>query len=245
MTFRNETKKMPNTRNEKIIVALDVASAPEAVRLAETLSPYVSFFKIGLQLFTAAGPAVVREVSKMGGKVFLDLKLHDIPNTVAGAIKSISDLGVQMTTIHLAGGSEMVRAAVKANRKDMTLLGVTVLTSMDDQGLHEVGIGTGAGQQVDRMAALGINLGLTGLVTSPREVAQLRAHYGNKIVLVVPGIRPESVDASDQKRIMTPADAIAAGADYIVIGRAITAHSDPAAAVRQIIDDMAEKHAVV
>ena len=236
---------MPNTRNEKIIVALDVASAPEAVRLAETLSPHVSFFKVGLQLFTAAGPAVVREVSKMGGKVFLDLKLHDIPNTVTGAIKAISDLGVQMTTIHLAGGSDMIRAALKANRKDLTLLGVTVLTSMDDEALHQIGLDAGAGQQVDRMAALGIDLGLTGLVTSPREVAQLRARYGNKIVLVVPGIRPESVDASDQRRIMTPADAIAAGADYIVIGRAITAHSDPVAAVRQIIDDMAEKHAVV
>ncbi len=243
-SFKNETRKIMDRRSEKIIVALDVSTADEALRLAEELRSYVSFFKIGFQLFTAAGPAIVRDLATLDCRIFLDLKLHDIPNTVAGAVKSISGLGVQMATIHLAGGRSMIEAAVAASSKDLLLLGVTVLTSVDDETLREIGIGGSAGEQVNRMAALGTDCGLKGFVASPREVAELRTRYGGA-TLVIPGIRPVSVSASDQKRVMTPSEAIAAGADYIVIGRAITAQAQPGVALQAIIAEMAQEHAVV
>ncbi len=227
-----------DSRSEKIIVALDVGTAKEALRLVELLGPSTTFFKVGLQLFTAAGPAFVRQLVDQRLKIFLDLKLHDIPNTVAKAVRVCGDLGVQMTTIHLAGGREMIAAAVSASNASLTLLGVTVLTSMDDATLHETGISGNASEQVMRLATLGSSAGIKGLVASSHEVEGLRARFGAMTTIVVPGIRPAASDASDQKRVMTPAEAIKLGADYLVIGRPITAHPQPAEALQQILKEI-------
>jgi len=224
---------------EKIIVALDVSTAKAALHLVEQLRHDISFFKIGLQLYTAAGPDIVRQVIATGARVFLDLKLHDIPNTVAGAVESANELGVQMLTIHLSGGEAMVREAVSARKKDLSLLGVTVLTSIDEPALQEVGVSDNIQHHVARLATIGAAAGIDGLVASPKEVKFLREKFGPQMKLVVPGIRPAASDAADQKRVMSPRDALEAGADYLVIGRPITAHSNPRAAVAQICDEIA------
>ena len=224
---------------EKIIVALDVPTAMSALRLVEQLGHDISFFKIGLQLYTAAGPEVVRHVLATGARVFLDLKLHDIPNTVAGAVESAHELGVQMLTIHLSGGQAMVRAAVSARKKDLSLLGVTVLTSIDEPALQEVGVSDNIEHHVARLATIGAAAGIDGLVASPKEVKFLRETFGPQIKLIVPGIRPAGAEAADQKRVMSPREALEAGANYLVIGRPIIAHSNPRAAVAQICDEIA------
>jgi orotidine-5'-phosphate decarboxylase len=229
-----------DSRSEKIIVALDVGTAKEALQLVEQLGSLTAHFKVGLQLFTAAGPSFVRQLVEQGLKIFLDLKLHDIPNTVANAVRACGDLGVQMTTIHLAGGHEMITAAVAARNAGLTLLGVTVLTSMDDATLHETGISSGATEQVMRLATLGASLGINGFVASPHELKELRARFGAKATIVVPGIRPPSSVTADQKRVMTPAEAIKLGADYLVIGRPITAHPQPEEALREIIRETSD-----
>jgi orotidine-5'-phosphate decarboxylase len=231
-----------DSRSEKIIVALDVGTAKEALRLVEQLSPSTSFFKVGLQLFTSAGPLFVSQLVEQRLKIFLDLKLHDIPNTVANAVRACGDLGVQMATIHLAGGREMIAAAVAARNAGLTLLGVTVLTSMDNAALHETGISGDAAAQVMRLATLGADVGINGFVASPHELKDLRARFGTKATIVVPGIRPSSFAASDQKRVMTPAEAIKLGADFLVIGRPITAHPQPAEALQQIIGEINQGH---
>ena len=223
---------------DRIIVALDVSSADEALRLVKLLADRISFFKIGLQLFTAAGPDLVREVLAQGAKVFLDLKLHDIPNTVARAVESAGALGVQMLTIHLSGGSEMISAAVAARSSGLALLGVTVLTSLDDEALKKTGVSDSVSEQVMRLAGLGIAAGVDGLVASAHELAALRAICGTERKIVVPGIRPAQSAVADQKRTMTPRAAIAAGADYLVIGRPVSADADPAAALRKIVDEL-------
>ncbi len=223
---------------DKIIVALDVATKKEALVLVEQLREQVSFFKIGLQLYTAEGPAVVREVLKKDVKVFLDLKLHDIPNTVARAVESAAGLGAQMLTIHLSGGREMIRAAVAARKNNLSILGVTVLTSATDQTLREIGISDEIDNQVLRLAKLGVENGIDGVVASPHEITTLRREFGDKIKIVVPGIRPNGSEADDQKRIMTPREAIDAGSDYLVIGRPIVAHPHPREAVAKILDEM-------
>ena len=220
---------------DSFIVALDVATSKEALDLVDQLRKQISFFKIGLQLYTAEGPEIVRAVRATGAKVFLDLKLHDIPNTVARAVESASDLGVQMLTIHLSGGSEMIRAAVHARSDDLLLLGVTVLTSVDDETLGEVGISDTIDNHVLRLAKLGVENGMNGVVASAREIQILRSEFGDKIKIVVPGIRPSWSQAADQKRIMTPVEALDAGADYLVIGRPITADVDPREAVTKIL----------
>jgi orotidine-5'-phosphate decarboxylase len=225
---------------EKIIVALDVPTGKEALHLVDQLRHDISFFKIGLQLYTAAGPAIVRQVLVTGARVFLDLKLHDIPNTVAGAVESASELGVQMLTIHLSGGQAMVRAAANARKKDLSLLGVTVLTSIDEPALHEVGVSDTVEKQVARLAEIGSAAGINGLVTSPKEVKFLREKFGPQMTLVVPGIRPAGAEAADQKRVMTPREAIEAGANYLVIGRPITAQSNPRDVVAKICDEIAD-----
>jgi orotidine-5'-phosphate decarboxylase len=222
---------------DKIIVALDVATKERALDLVEELHDQISFFKIGLQLYTAEGPAVVREVLAAGAKVFLDLKLHDIPNTVARAVESAAQLGVQMLTIHLSGGPEMIRAAVAARKNNLSILGVTVLTSAIDQTLSEIGISDRIDNQVLRLAKLGVEAGIDGLVASPHEVKMLRAQFGAKIKLVVPGIRPSWSEAGDQRRVMTPHEALDAGADYLVIGRPIIAHPNPSEAVSKILSE--------
>ena len=224
---------------EKIIVALDVATTKEALKLATLLADDVGFFKIGLQSFTANGPALVRPISLLGPKVFLDLKLHDIPNTVAKAVEAAGELGVRMLTIHLSGGSEMIRAAVAARKSDMLLLGVTVLTSSTDKTLAEIGVSEKTGEQVLRLAQLGVANGIDGLVASPHEAKTLRAEFGDKIRIVTPGIRPAGSSPDDQKRFATPRDAIEAGADYLVIGRPIIAAADPKAAVQRVVSELA------
>lgn len=222
----------------QIIVALDVATNKEALHLVTELSPDVGFFKIGLQLYTAAGPGLARDISVLGPRVFLDLKLHDIPNTVAKAVEAAGQLGVKMLTVHLSGGSEMIRAAVNARKDDMLILGVTVLTSSTDETLRETGISDTINDQVLRLARLGISAGIDGLVASPHEARALRAEFGDKIKIVTPGVRPSWSEPGDQKRFMTPREAIDAGADYLVIGRPITAHPEPREAVARILGEL-------
>jgi orotidine-5'-phosphate decarboxylase len=223
---------------DKIIVALDVPVKKQALELVEQLRGEISFFKIGLQLFTSAGPAVVREVLGTGAKVFLDLKLYDIPNTVAHAVESAANLGVQMLTIHLSGGETMLKAAVAAGPKEMSILGVTLLTSFDETAIRALGISSTIEEQVSRLAKMGVAAGIDGLVVSPHEIEVLRPQFGHDIELVVPGIRPSWSETADQKRVMTPRQALDASADYLVIGRPIIAHSNPREAVAKILAEI-------
>ena len=224
---------------DKIIVPLDVANAEEARNLIAKIGGSVGFFKVGNQLFTAAGPELVKEILGSGSKVFLDLKFHDIPNTVRGAVESACALGVDMLTIHLSGGSEMAAAAVAGKRDQPTLiLGVTVLTSLDDRALAEVGFANKVGEQVISLAGLAKSTGITGLVASPLELGALREKFGQYFTTVIPGIRPLWASAGDQKRVYTPAKAAEAGADYLVIGRPISGAADPLDAVKRIIEEL-------
>src|SRR6188472_2866745 len=223
---------------DKIIVALDVATKEKALDLVEQLRTEISFFKIGFQLYTAEGPEIVRAVLAAGAKVWLDLKLYDIPNTVARAVDSASNLGVQMLTIHLSGGSEMIRAATTARQKDLLLLGVTVLTSSTEQTLREIGITNTVEDQVIRLAKLGAAAGIDGVVASPHEIKILRREFGDRIKIAVQGIRPRWAEPGDQKRFLTPREAYEAGADYIGIGRPITGHAHPREAVARILDEL-------
>jgi orotidine-5'-phosphate decarboxylase len=223
-----------------IFCALDTGDADAAAVLAGALKGNVGGIKLGLEFFLANGPAGVKRVAA-GMPLFLDLKLHDIPNTVAGAMRSIAPLGVTMTTIHASGGAAMMKAAVDAARESATrpwLLGVTILTSLDEDSLPAIGFGGTVSDSVKRLAALAQASGLDGAVCSPHEVATLRAQCGAGFKLVVPGIRPAGTDAGDQRRVMTPKQALAAGADVLVIGRPITGASDPAAAARAIAAEL-------
>lgn len=222
---------------DKIIVALDVPTTRKALELVEQLRNEISFFKIGLQLYTAEGPEIVRAVLATGAKVWLDLKLYDIPNTVGRAVESANTLGVQMLTIHLSGGRDMIRAATAA-RASMLLLGVTVLTSATEQTLREIGITDAVEDQVLRLAKLGAEAGIDGVVASPHEIKLLRREFGDRIKIAVQGIRPSWAGPGDQKRFMTPREAIQAGADYIGIGRPITGHAQPREAVARILEEL-------
>ena len=222
---------------DKIIVALDVPTTRKALELVEQLRNEISFFKIGLQLYTAEGPEIVRAVLATGAKVWLDLKLYDIPNTVGRAVESANTLGVQMLTIHLSGGRDMIRAATAA-RASMLLLGVTVLTSATEQTLREIGITDAVEDQVLRLAKLGAEAGIDGVVASPHEIKLLRREFGDRIKIAVQGIRPSWAEPGDQKRFMTPREAIQAGADYIGIGRPITGHAQPREAVARILEEL-------
>jgi orotidine-5'-phosphate decarboxylase len=235
--MRDVSTSLDMTKN-KIIVALDVTTKKEALDLVEQLRGDVSYFKIGLQLYTAEGPEIVRAIRATGANVFLDLKLHDIPNTVAKAVRSAAGLGVQMLTIHLCGGEDMIRAAVSAKPPEISLLGVTVLTSADEQTLWNIGISDKIENHVLRLAKLGVENGIDGVVASSHEVKMLRSQFGTKIKLVVPGVRPTWSEAADQKRVMTPREALDAGADYLVIGRPITAQPDPRGAVVKILTEL-------
>ena len=223
---------------DKIIVALDVATKAQAVALVEQLREQISFFKIGLQLYTAEGPEIVRAILATGAKVFLDLKFNDIPTTVARTVEAASNLGVRMLTIHLSGGSDMIRAAVAVPKNELLILGVTVLTSANEGMLREIGISDEIDNQVLRLAKLGVAKGVDGIVASPHEIKSLRAEFGDKIKIVVPGIRPSWSEPGDQKRFATPSEAIEAGADYLVIGRPITAHKNPREAVEKILGEL-------
>jgi orotidine-5'-phosphate decarboxylase len=225
---------------DKIIVALDVPTKREALELVEKLRDQISFFKIGLQLYTAEGPEIVCAILSTGAKVWLDLKLYDIPNTVARAVESAGRLGVQMLTIHLSGGSEMIRAATATRANNMLLLGVTVLTSATEETLRQIGITDDVEDQVLRLAKLGVEAKIDGIVASPHEIKTLRREFGDKIKIAVQGIRPTWAEPGDQKRFMTPLQALEAGADYIGIGRPITKHSRPSEAVAQILQELAD-----
>ncbi|MGI9089170.1 MAG: orotidine-5'-phosphate decarboxylase [Chthoniobacterales bacterium] len=225
---------------DRLIVALDFPEAAQALDLVHDLAGEISIFKIGLQLYTAAGPEIVRAVAAGGAKIFLDLKLHDIPNTVAKAIQAAAGLGVQMLTIHLSGGRQMIEAAVAAAPNELLLLGVTVLTSSDETTLRETGVSRGVEEQALALAQLGADAGVGGLIASSQEVRSLRARLGAKIKIITPGVRPAGAAANDQKRFSTPREAIANGADYLVIGRPITANADPRAAVREILAELAD-----
>jgi orotidine-5'-phosphate decarboxylase len=229
-----------------IIVALDVPTADVALQLALQLAPAVGAFKIGSELFTASGPDIVRRIRDTGAAVFLDLKFHDIPNTVAKAVASATRLDVQMLTIHTGGGLEMMRAAEKSaqqtalqsGRNAPLVLGVTVLTSMDGNALSEIGVGTDVGRQVERLAVLAINAGLRGLVCSPLEIAGLRQTLPAQVQLVTPGIRTGADKADDQKRTLSAPEAIKAGANWLVIGRPIYAAENPRAAAEAILKSL-------
>jgi orotidine-5'-phosphate decarboxylase len=223
----------------KIIVALDVPTAQGARELIKAIGGTVGFFKVGNQLFTSAGPEIIKEVRASGSKVFLDLKYHDIPNTVRHAIESASALGVDMLTIHLSGGRAMCEAAVVGRgMSSVFILGVTVLTSLDDAALLEIGFRGSVEDEVLLLAELAKNVGITGLVASPRELGILRERFGALFTTVIPGIRPAWSESGDQKRILTPRQAVEAGADYLVIGRPITASKDPKKAVQRIIEEL-------
>lgn len=225
-----------------LILALDVPTREEAAPILRQLRGQLRWVKIGLQMFTAYGPNYVREVAGLGFDIFLDLKLHDIPNTVAKAVESLGPLPIKMLTLHTAGGSEMMRAAVAAQQKSnphLLLLGVTVLTSMDQTGLNEIGVAGAPESQVERLGRLASASGMRGLVCSPLEVALLRRALPADVQLVTPGIRPASEQGSDdQKRVMTPAEAARAGASFIVVGRPILKAADPAAAARAILGEL-------
>ncbi len=228
--------KTANT-DPRVIVALDYPDARPALELAAKLDPAVCRLKIGKELFTAAGPQLVRELADKGFGVFLDLKFHDIPNTTAAACRAAAELGVWMINVHASGGRRMMEAAREAVDKAShrpLLIGVTVLTSMDEAGLHEIGVTRSPREQVLHLAGLVQQSGLDGVVCSAQEAADLRARFGAGFALVTPGIRPAGAEAGDQSRVMTPGMAIRAGADYLVIGRPITQAAEPPAALRSI-----------
>lgn len=226
----------------ELILALDVPTREEAATILRRVDGSLRWVKIGLQMFTAYGPDFVREVAGQGFDIFLDLKLHDIPHTVAKAVESIAPLPVGMLTLHTSGGSEMMREAQQAAaaaRPDLLLLGVTVLTSMDQSGLAGIGLDVEPAEQVQRLAKLAVGSGLRGLVCSPLEVKMLRSQLPAGVQLVTPGIRPRGhAGGDDQKRILTPAEAARAGSSYIVVGRPILKAADPAAAARTIQDEL-------
>jgi orotidine-5'-phosphate decarboxylase len=228
---------------QRLIVALDVPDAKSAMRLIAKLEGTCTWFKVGLELFVAGGPAVLEPIIGRGNNVFLDLKLYDIPNTVAGAVKSAAGLGVRMLTLHAGGGPAMLAAAKDALtgiKNPPELLAVTVLTSMDAAQLGRVGVDREPGAQVELLARMGLDAGIRGFVCSPQEVAAVRALTGPDGVLVIPGIRPSGAAIGDQKRVAGPAAAIRRGASYLVVGRPITQAPNPAEAANAILREMAE-----
>ena len=224
---------------DRLILALDVADAEAARHLVTRFAGRVGLFKVGSQLFTAAGPAFVSEVVASGEKVFLDLKYHDIPNTVAGAVGGAARLGVALLTVHALGGREMLEAAAGALPAMGTrLLAITVLTSHDDRSLDALGLGGGVGDSVRRLSLLARDAGADGVVASPHEVALVREACGPDFLIVTPGIRPRGSAPGDQARAATPAAALAAGADYLVVGRPILEAPDPEAALAAILEEV-------
>jgi orotidine-5'-phosphate decarboxylase len=228
---------------KRLIVALDVPDAAAAAELVNRLERSCQWFKVGMELFTAAGPQVIAPLVARGHSVFLDLKFCDIPNTVAGAVRSAAALGVRLMTVHASGGPAMLEAAQNAlsNLKDPPqLLAVTMLTSMDQAQVKAIGLERSPAEQVELLARMGLGAGIRGFVCSPQEVSALRALTGPEGVLVIPGIRPAGAQIGDQKRIATPADALRDGASYLVVGRPITQAADPAEAAEAILEEMAE-----
>jgi len=232
--------------SDRIFCALETTETASAVALAKKLRGTVGGVKLGLEFFSANGADGFKAVAQTGMPIFLDLKFHDIPNTVAGAIRAVAPLGPKILTIHTQGGPEMMRRAAETAAEEAAkhghekpwVTGVTILTSMDDSDLRAIGVGDAVADQVARLAGLAHRSGLDGMVCSPREIALARLATAPDFKLVVPGIRPAGIAAGDQKRVMTPADAVTAGADVLVIGRPITQADDPAAAARAIADSI-------
>jgi orotidine-5'-phosphate decarboxylase len=222
-----------------LIVAIDRSSRDDILRLADALHGVAGVLKLGLQAFVANGPSIVPEVIARGAKVFLDLKVHDIPNTAKHAVAEAASLGAAMVTVHASGGPAMLRACCIDSTGDSTLvLGVTVLTSLNDSELQRIGFAGTLRETGVRLARLAQEAGLRGVVASSHEVEAIREACGSEMRIVVPGIRPEGSAAGDQRRTMTPAAAIAAGADYIVVGRPITDASDPRSAALALVDTL-------
>jgi orotidine-5'-phosphate decarboxylase len=224
----------------RLIVALDVSTAAAAQKIVAVLGDSVLTYKVGMQLYTAEGPQVVRDLVASGRRVFLDLKYHDIPNTVGAAVSEAEKLGVSMLTVHASGSGKMLRAAVDAakTRPELMVLAVTVLTSMDGNDLEKIGIRGTVEDGVVRLATIALANGCQGVVASAREASTLRAELGDAFAIVTPGVRPAGSSAGDQVRVVTPAEAIASGASHIVVGRPITEAADPAAEARAILEQM-------
>jgi len=221
---------------QRLIVALDVSTTAAARKIVAAVGDSAHAYKVGMQLYTAEGPSIVRELVGSGRRVFLDLKYHDIPNTVGAAVREAAQLGVSMLTVHASGGGKMLRAAVEAAQKPgLLVLAVTVLTSLDDVELGKIGLRGGALEQVLRLAALALSNGCKGVVASALEAAALREEFGRDFTIVTPGVRLAGSGPNDQARVVTPAEAISAGASHIVVGRPITEASDPAAEARAIL----------
>jgi len=228
---------------DQVLIALDVSSRREAMKLVESLHDLVGMFKIGLQLYTAEGPDLVRSIVGAGGKVFLDLKFHDIPNTARHAALEAARLGVSMMTIHTSGGAAMMQAVADELREKISgirplVVGVTVLTSLDDSGLREIGVSSSMEDQVLRLAKLAENCGLDGVVCSPREIELIRSGVGRGFKIVTPGVRMPGQAADDQQRTATPREALASGADYIVVGRAVTNAHHPRSALEGLLQSL-------
>lgn len=250
MTFSGPDSRievvMVASAQERLIVALDVPTAEEALRLIRLLAPHVGLFKIGLQLYTAEGPRVVRAAAELGAEVFLDLKLHDIPNTVGSTVTEVCRLGVRMMTLHTLGGAAMLGRArlaadeqrAKTGKPSPLLLGVTVLTSLGPEAVSQLGFRENLGDLVRRLARLAQDSGLDGIVCSPQEVKGLREAGLDRLVFVTPGVRPGGSALEDQSRVSTPAQALSEGAGYLVVGRPIVRALDPIAAARAIVREM-------
>ena len=226
----------------EVIVALDVATGAEALSLTDRLGSLADFYKIGLELYTREGPSVVSDLRSRDKRVFLDLKLHDIPNTVAGAVAGASELGVQLLTVHAAGGRAMLEVAREAAGGGLRLLAVTVLTSLEAADLcgvwgREV---SSVRDEVSRLTSIARGAGVDGVVAAASDAARIRAEAGGDFLIVVPGIRPRGSDRDDQRRVATPAEAVCAGADYLVVGRAVTRAPDPAAALAAVLTEVEE-----
>jgi orotidine-5'-phosphate decarboxylase len=222
---------------QRLIIALDVSTAAAARKIVAAVGDSAFTYKVGMQLYTAEGPSIVRELVSSGHRVFLDLKYHDIPNTTGAAVREAAQLGVSMLTVHASGGGKMLRAAVEgaASKPDLIVLAVTVLTSLDNVELGKIGMHGGVLEQVLRMAALGLSNGCKGIVASAQEAGALREEFGQDFLIVTPGVRLAGTGPNDQARIVTPGEAIAAGASHIVVGRPITEAVDPATEARAIL----------
>lgn len=231
----------------RIILALDVNDYDEALRIVYKFEEHIEIFKVGSELFTSVGPKIVEKINTLGKKVFLDLKFHDIPNTVAKSAEAAARLGVFMFNVHAMGGLEMMKKAaervrqisLERNLERPRVIGVTVLTSIDQTVLQdELGVGLRMSAQVRHLAGLAQRAGLDGVVASPEDAENIRAHFGKDFLIVTPGIRPSWAAADDQKRMLTPQEALRRGADYLVIGRAITAQADPLGALKRIKEEI-------
>lgn len=237
MVYKSIAAYRTNMKNP-IICAIDTTNLEEAENLVSKLKDYVGAIKLGLEFYTAHGTDGIRQISSYGIPLFLDLKFHDIPNTVRNAVKAACELNPFMITVHVSGGREMLRAAVDAAEGRTKIIGVTVLTSMDDKDLFDIGINKPAREQVIYLSSLANGCGLDGVVCSAHEIGMLKSRFGRDFITVVPGIRPEFSDADDQKRTLPPKKAIEQGADYLVIGRPITKAPDPVKIVQDILDDL-------